>query len=99
MLELVKQTNDFPIETREQAIAALYEIKGLHDRLQYLERASERTRLAIEKAWQRVPAMKVRRERPCRVCGELTTSLIDGRPQCENKHVRQTAIDILLGNL
>lgn len=88
-------------ETQPTAlVAALAECRRLAEHKLWLEREWENTNIRLREAWSKVPEMPVRRWRPCRICSKPTLSRVgDDRPQCSDKHQRETALDILQGLL
>lgn len=89
-----KETQPLDLET------ALSECRRLAEHKLWLEREWEHNEFLLREAWSRVPEMPVRKWRPCRICGKPTLARVgEDRPQCADKHTRETALDILQGNL
>lgn len=89
-----------PNETPSTPIAiALQRCRLLSERLTYLEREVEMTRISLREAWRDVPALPVRDLRPCRKCRKPTTDTMGHLPMCvEHSGDMRTVYEALMGD-
>ena len=98
MLESCRPTELHNRIFAQRRVAIGAEVDWLRSRIALLELEAHQLR-SVESLAELPVRQPPVRPRNCRVCGKPTVGRLDGRPQCEDKHVRETALDLLLGNL